>query len=116
VALATAALATITSRSTSSTEDLRAGTIHIEGDHAAVTELILKRNIPFPGYSNGDMAERLRQQPGLHRLPFSSDPAVSYRGLDLSTCDGIKTGARSAGARALRRRRDPVGNPPPPAQ
>lgn len=85
-------------------EDVRAGRIIIEGDHAAVTELILKRDIPIPyGYIEQLMAtpNAFGSGPACIICHSSNDPAKSYRGLDLSTCDGIKTGSTEAPARAL---------------
>lgn len=85
-------------------EDVRAGRISIEGDHAAVTELILKRNIPIPySYISELMASpnAFGSGPACIVCHSSNDPAQSYRGLDLSTCDGIKLGSTEAPARPL---------------
>lgn len=85
-------------------EDLREGKIHIEGDHAAVNELILKRNIPIPySYVAQLMASpnAFGSGPACVVCHSSTDPAVSYRGLDLSTCDGIKTGSTEEPARPI---------------
>ncbi|MBV1723016.1 MAG: hypothetical protein KUA43_06185 [Hoeflea sp.] len=85
-------------------EDLRQGKIHIEGDHAAVTELILNRNIPIPySYIAQLMASpnAFGDGPACIVCHSSADPAVSYRGLDLSTCDGIKEGSTEAPARPI---------------
>lgn len=85
-------------------EDVRAGRVSIEGDHAAVTELILKRDIPIP-YSY--IAELMASPNAFGSGPAciichsSNDPAKSYRGLDLSSCDGIKLGSTEAPARPI---------------
>lgn len=85
-------------------EDLREGKVHIEGDHAAVTELILNRNIPIPySYIEQLMASpnAFGSGPACVVCHSSPDPAVSYRGLDLSTCDGIKAGSTETPARPI---------------
>lgn len=85
-------------------DDLREGKLHIEGDHAAVTELILNKNLPIP-YSY--IAQLMTTPNAFGSGPAcivchsSSDPKESYRGLDLSTCDGIKAGSTEEPARAL---------------
>lgn len=92
------------SLSKSLAQDLRDGKITIEGDHAAVTELILKKNLPIPySYISQLMTtpNAFGTGPACIVCHSSSDPAKSYRGLDLSTCDGIKTGSTEAPARAL---------------
>ena len=84
--------------------DLREGKISIEGDHAAVMELIVKRDIPIP-YSYIESLMRAPNAfgpgPACVVCHSSNDPKKSYRGLDLSTCDGIKAGSTEAPARAL---------------
>ncbi len=84
--------------------DLMEGEIHLKGDHAAVDELILNRNIPI----SYDYVATLMRTPNAFGegvacivCHSSSDPARSYRGLDLSTCNGIKTGSTEAPARKL---------------
>lgn len=103
--LATAATATETkSINEQYLEDLREGKVHIEGDHAAVSELILKRNIPIPySYVAQLMASpnAFGSGPACIVCHSSADPATSYRGLDLSTCDGIRAGSTEAPARAI---------------
>ena len=75
--------------------DLRKGKIKLDGDHAAVDTLILGRNIPIP-YDY--IATLMRtpnafgQGPACIVCHSSKDPKVSYRGLDLSSCEGLKTG------------------------
>ncbi|MFZ1679399.1 MAG: hypothetical protein WAT70_00145 [Rhizobiaceae bacterium] len=84
--------------------DIREGKVSVEGDHAAVSELILKRNLPIP-YSYVETLMRTPNAfgpgPACIVCHSSSDPAKSYRGLDLATCDGIKAGSTEAPARAL---------------
>jgi hypothetical protein len=76
-------------------KDLREGKIKLEGDHAAVETLILARNIPIP-YTY--VATLMRtpnafgQGPACIVCHSSTDPRTSYRGMDFSTCKGIKTG------------------------
>ncbi len=85
-------------------EDLRQGKVHIEGDHAAVSELILKRDIPIPySYIAQLMASpnAFGSGPACIVCHSSNDPATSYRGLDLSTCDGMKAGSTEEPARAI---------------
>ncbi|MFQ5438683.1 MAG: hypothetical protein ACE5DK_07630 [Paracoccaceae bacterium] len=85
-------------------DDLREGKIKIEGDHAAVNELILKKNLPIPfAYVQMLFATPNAFGPGPACIVChsSSDPKRSYRGLDLTTCDGIKTGATEAPAHAI---------------
>ncbi|MFN3846855.1 MAG: hypothetical protein ACK4RZ_13685 [Paracoccaceae bacterium] len=85
-------------------DDLREGKLHIEGDHAAVTELILNKNLPIP-YSY--VAQLMTTPNAFGSGPAcivchsSNNPKESYRGLDLSTCDGIKAGSTEEPARAL---------------
>ena len=85
-------------------DDLRQGAVHIEGDHAAVTELILKKNLPIP-YSYVELLmatpNAFGTGPACIVRHSSNDPAKSYRGLNLATCDGIKAGSTEAPARVL---------------
>lgn len=83
-------------------EDVKAGTIDVEADHAAVMELVVKKNIPI---TYDYVASLMRTPNAFGAGPAcivchnSNDPTVSYRGLDLSTCEGIKTGATEAPVR-----------------
>jgi hypothetical protein len=85
-------------------QDLRDGKVKIDGDHAAVDALILGRNIPIP-YDY--IATLMRtpnafgQGPACIVCHSSPNPANSYRGLDLSTCDGIRAGSREAPSRPI---------------
>ncbi|OIP84044.1 MAG: hypothetical protein AUK37_06250 [Rhodobacterales bacterium CG2_30_65_12] len=85
-------------------QDVQQGLINVEGDHAAVTELILNRNIPIPyTYIAELMASpnAFGSGPACIVCHSSNDPAKSYRGLDLSTCEGMITGSTEAPARAI---------------
>lgn len=85
-------------------QDLREGKLKIEGDHAAVESLILDRDIPIP-YSY--IATLMRtpnafgQGPACIVCHSSKNPKSSYRGLDLSTCTGMKAGATEVPARKI---------------
>lgn len=85
-------------------QDARDGRINVDGDNAAVTELILNRNIPIPyAYIEQLMASpnAFGSGPACIVCHSSSDPAESYRGLDLSTCEGIITGSTEDPVRGL---------------
>lgn len=85
-------------------DDLRAGKVKIEGDHAAVDTLILGRNIPIP-YDY--VATLMRtpnafgQGPACIVCHSSANPKTSYRGLDLSSCKGLRKGSTEAPARPI---------------
>jgi len=85
-------------------QDLRDGKVKIEGDHAAVDALILGRNIPIP-YDY--IATLMRtpnafgQGPACIVCHSSNDPRISYRGLNLSTCKGMKKGSTEVPARPI---------------
>ena len=85
-------------------QDLRDGKVKLEGDHAAVGALILERDIAIP-YDY--IATLMRtpnafgQGPACIVCHSSANPAHSYRGLDLSTCDGLRAGSREAPSRPL---------------
>jgi hypothetical protein len=85
-------------------EDIRAGRVEVEGDHAAVNSLVIGRNIPIP-YSY--IATLMRTPNAFGDGPAciichsSNDPAKAYRGLDLSTCEGIRQGSTEKPARKL---------------
>ena len=77
-------------------EDLREGKISLAGDDAAVDMLILQRHIPIPY----DYIATLMRTPNAFGQGVaciichsSNDPTKSYRGLDLSTCQGIRKGS-----------------------
>lgn len=85
-------------------EDLRQGKIGLAGDDAAVDMLILQRHIPIPY----DYIATLMRTPNAFGQGVaciichsSTDPAKSYRGLDLSTCEGIRKGSTEPPARPL---------------
>lgn len=85
-------------------QDLRDGKVKLEGDHAAVGALILGRDIPIP-YDY--VATLMRtpnafgQGPACIVCHSSGNPVHSYRGLDLSTCEGIRAGSREAPSRPI---------------
>jgi hypothetical protein len=85
-------------------EDLRQGRIRLEGDDAAVDMLILGRDIPIPY----DYIATLMRTPNAFGqgaaciiCHSTSDPAKSYRGLNLSTCEGIKAGSTEPPVRPI---------------
>ena len=93
-------------------EDLREGKISLAGDDAAVDMLILQRHIPIPY----DYIATLMRTPNAFGQGVaciichsSNDPTKSYRGLDLSTCQGIRKGSTEPPAR-------PVFDPGKPAK
>lgn len=84
--------------------DVKQGKLKIEGDHSAVEALVLQRDIPI----TYDYINRLVSTPNAFGdgpacivCHSSSDPAKSYRGLDLSTCDGIHQGATESPVRVV---------------
>lgn len=85
-------------------QDLREGKVKLEGDHSAVDALILQRDIPIP-YDY--IATLMRtpnafgQGPACIVCHSSANPAHSYRGLDLSTCAGLRAGSREAPSRPI---------------
>ncbi len=84
--------------------EYKSGKITIEGDHAAVTELIIKRDIPV---TYEYIAQLMRAPNAFGAGPAcivchgSNNPKTSYRGLNLSTCEGIMTGATEEPARRI---------------
>lgn len=85
-------------------KDIMEGKVKLQGDHAAVDELILRRNIPI----TYEYVASLMRTPNAFGsgaacivCHSSADPATSYRGLDLSTCEGIRTGSTEMPARRL---------------
>ncbi len=111
-------------------EDLRKGKIKIEGDHSAVDTLILGHNIPIPyDYIASLMRapNAFGQGPACIICHASNNPKTSYRGLDLSSCEGMKVGstevpahpifepgkqaAKSILGRRMRNNRMPLGIP-----
>jgi len=78
--------------------------VRIEADHDAVETMIIGRNIPI---TYDYIATLMRtpnafgQGPACIVCHSARDPKISYRGLDLSTCDGIKTGATEEPARPI---------------
>jgi cytochrome c553 len=85
-------------------KDMKLGKLNIHGDNAVIEALILQRNIPV---SYEYVASLLRAPNAFGAGPAcivchgSNDPARSYRGLDLSTCEGILRGATEDPARVV---------------
>jgi hypothetical protein len=79
--------------------DVRSGKLKIQGDHSAVDVLILQRNIPI---TYDYVATLMRTPNAFGEGPAcvvchsSNNPEHSYRGLDLSTCEGILRGSTEA--------------------
>ncbi len=76
--------------------DMKLGKLNIEGDNAVVESLVLQRDIPI----TYDYISTLMRTPNALGegaacivCHASNDPSKSYRGLDLSTCEGILRGA-----------------------
>ena len=85
-------------------QDLRDGKIKLEADHSAVEALILQRDIPIPYDYIGTLMRTpnaFGQGPACIVCHSSANPAHSYRGLDLSTCKGLRAGSREAPARPI---------------
>lgn len=84
--------------------DMKLGKLHIEGDNAVVDALILQRNIPI---TYDYIATLMRTPNAFGEGPAcivchsSNDPQKSYRGLDLSSCEGILRGATEPPARPV---------------
>jgi hypothetical protein len=83
---------------------IRMGELKIEGDHSAVNTLVLQGNIPI----TYDYISTLMRTPNAFGngpacivCHSSNDPSKSYRGLDLSTCEGILRGATEEPARPV---------------
>lgn len=85
-------------------DDIRAGKVKVEGDHAAVIALVIMRNIPI---SYDYVATLMRTPNAFGGGPAcvvchsSNNPANSYRGLDLSSCEGILQGSNEEPKRKL---------------
>ncbi len=81
---------------------IRLGELKIEGDHGAVEALVLQGSIPI---TYDYIATLMRTPNAFGEGPAcivchsSNDPAKSYRGLDLSSCEGILRGATEEPAR-----------------
>ena len=84
--------------------DMKLGKLNIEGDNAVVDALILQRNIPI---TYDYIATLMRTPNAFGEGPAcivchsSNDPNKSYRGLDLSSCEGILRGATEPPARPV---------------
>lgn len=85
-------------------EDIREGKVGVEGDHAAVLELIIKRDIPIPYSYIANLMNTpnaFGPGPACSVCHSSEDASKSYRGLNLTTCEGMIKGSTEAPARAL---------------
>jgi hypothetical protein len=85
-------------------DDLRGGKISADGDHAALVELVIKRNIPIPYATVANlMSSDNAFGPGAActLCHSSAEPSKSYRGLDLTSCEGLIKGSTEEPARAL---------------
>lgn len=84
--------------------DIRENRVMTSEDADVVSELILKRDIPIP-YTYIATLMRTPNAFGEGAACIvchsSSDPETSYRGLDLSSCEGMKLGATEAPAQAI---------------
>jgi hypothetical protein len=83
---------------------IQLGNLNVHGDKAAVEALVLQLNIPI---TYDYIATLMRTPNAFGEGPAcvvchsSNDPQRSYRGLDLSTCEGMLRGAAEAPARSL---------------
>ncbi|TCO69393.1 hypothetical protein [Rhodovulum euryhalinum] len=84
--------------------DLSDGTGTFDADTSVVEDLIIGRGLSIP-YSYVNMLMHTPNAfgpgPACVVCHSSADPAKSYRGLDLSSCDGIRTGSTEAPARPI---------------
>lgn len=84
--------------------DMKLGKLNIHGDNAVVEALVLQRDIPI---TYDYIATLMRTPNAFGEGPAcivchsSTDQAKSYRGLDLSSCEGILQGATEPPARAI---------------
>ncbi|MBF0247197.1 MAG: hypothetical protein HQL36_03865 [Alphaproteobacteria bacterium] len=90
--------------------DMKLGKLNIHGDNAVIDALVLQRDIPI----SYDYISTLMRTPNAFGegpacivCHSSNDPAKSYRGLDLSTCEGILRGATEKPARPIIQAGDP---------
>ena len=84
--------------------DMQSGGDAFEGDNAVVQALILNRGLPIPfSYISLLMHSPNAFGPGPACVVChsSNDPDKSYRGLDLSTCEGIRAGSAEDPARPI---------------
>jgi len=84
--------------------DMKLGKLNIHGDNAVVEALVLQRDIPI---TYDYIATLMRTPNAFGEGPAcivchsSTDHSKSYRGLDLSSCEGILRGATEAPARPI---------------
>jgi len=91
--------------------DMKLGKLNIHGDNAVVEALVLQRDIPI---TYEYIATLMRTPNAFGEGPAcivchgSNDPAKSYRGMDLSTCEGILRGATEKPSRTIVTPGDPA--------
>ncbi|MCB2099291.1 MAG: hypothetical protein KDE22_00370 [Rhodobacterales bacterium] len=84
--------------------DMKLGKLNIHGDNAVVEALVLQRDIPV---SYDYIATLMRTPNAFGDGPAcivchgSNDPAKSYRGMDLSSCEGILRGSTERPSRQI---------------
>jgi len=84
--------------------DMKLGKLNIHGDNAVVEALVLQRDIPI---SYDYIATLMRTPNAFGEGPAcivchgTNDQTKSYRGMDLSTCEGILRGATEKPARVI---------------
>lgn len=93
--------------------DMKLGKLDIHGDYVAVESLVLQRNIPI----TYDYIATLMRTPNAFGdgpacivCHSSNNPAKSYRGMDLTTCEGILRGSTEEPHRAIIIPGDPVNS------
>lgn len=85
-------------------KDAKLHKLDIHGDNAVVESLVLRRHIPI---TYDYVASLMRSPNAFGAGPAcivchaSPDPAKSYRGMDLSTCEGMHAGATEEPARPV---------------
>ncbi|MBC8338258.1 MAG: hypothetical protein H8E39_06165 [Alphaproteobacteria bacterium] len=84
--------------------DMKLGKLNIHGDNAVVEALVLQRDLPI----TYDYIATLMRTPNAFGdgpacivCHSSNDPAKSYRGLDLSSCEGILRGSTEEPPRSV---------------
>lgn len=94
--------------------DMKLGKLNIHGDNAVVEALVLQRNLPI----TYDYIATLMRTPNAFGdgpacivCHSSNDPSESYRGLDLSSCEGILRGSTEEPPRSVIIPGKPEGSP-----
>lgn len=94
--------------------DMKLGKLNIHGDNAVVEALVLQRDIPI---TYDYIATLMRTPNAFGEGPAcivchsSTDHTKSYRGLDLSSCEGILRGATEPPARPIIHAGKPLESP-----